>query len=203
MQECNSVLRRRRLPMVDQEEVRDLGRLFGEPLHRVFDVKAGGSILEYRWRKDSDRRAEMVFAVQGPGEQLWLHTKHQYEQPIFRLPTGGIEWDETVYAALQREVAEEIGLEMDIQRFVALIEYRFHRHDSVARFASYLFLLRNVHGRLVAVDNEEVAEFRSVLPRQLPQVAADLRNIIGIRREWGHWRAIAHDILYEVLIGGS
>lgn len=189
--------------MVDQSEIRELSRLYGVPLHKQYDVKAGGSILQYRWRKDSDRRAEVVFAIQGPGEQLWLHTKHSYEYPIYRLPTGGVDWDERVEDALRREVAEETGLtSLKIQRFVALIEYRFHRNDSHTRFASYLFLLQNMNGKLMAPDNsDEVAEFRPLLPRQLPQASADLRNLIGKRREWGHWRAIAHDVLYESLIG--
>jgi ADP-ribose pyrophosphatase YjhB (NUDIX family) len=170
-----------------------------------YDLKAGGSILKYRWRKDADRRAEVIFAIQGPGEQIWLHTKHRYNYPIYRLPSGGVEWEESVEGALRREIQEETALaSFKIQRFIGLLEYRFHHSDSYARFASYLFLVSNPHGKLVAPEgSDEVAEFRPILPRQLPQVSADLRNVIGDRREWGHWRAIAHDVLYEALVGGQ
>lgn len=214
--------------MVDPKEVSELTRAFGEPIRRIYDVKAGGSILRYRWRKDSDRRAEVIFAIQGPGERIWLHTKHRYERPMFRLPTGGIEWDESVMDALMREVKEEAGVAVEVQRFVALLEYHFYQvgpqergltagnvhpksgHQTEledacdttttrAKFASYLFLLKNLDGELIAHNNEEVAEFKPVLPRQLTQIAADLCNIMGERREWGHWRAISHDVLYEAM----
>lgn len=228
-----------RYPMVDPREVGKLASLYGEPIRRCYDVRAGGSILEYRWRKDSDRRAEVVFAIQGPGEQIWLHTKHQYERPMFRLPTGGIEWEESVLDALLREVEEEAGVQVEIQRFAGLVEYQFYQVSpneqgasaeyvrpsstaqqrptgqgsmlrsssqqgteptlTSAKFASYIFLLKNLEGRLVAHNNEEVAEFKSIMPSHLPGVSAGLRNVIGPRREWGHWRAIAHDVLYEAL----
>ena len=189
----------RRRPMVDPAEVRRLASLYGIPSHRKYDVPAGGSILKHRWRKEVDRRAEVVFAIQGPGEQIWLHTKHQYDQPTYRLPSGGIELHEPVVDALLREVDEETSLSVEITRFISLIEYTFHKDDSVAHFASYLFLLKNKSGHPPRADDDEVAEFRSILPSQLPQVSADLRNIIGERRFWGHWRALPHDVLHETL----
>lgn len=226
MQNHNFPLCGQRRPMVDQDEVCELASAFGKPIRRLYEVKAGGSILEYRWRKDSDRRGEVIFAIQGPGEQIWLHTKHRYERPLFRLPTGGIELNEPVVDALLREVEEEAGVAVEIERFVALLEYQFYQvapqeqgvaADNVhlkkqaqideqsepsitrAKFVSYLFLVKNLDGRLIAHNNDEVAEFKPILPRQLSQVAADLRNVLGPRREWGHWRAISHDVLYEAM----
>ena len=106
---------------------------------------------------------------------------------------------ETVVDAMLREVDEETGLVVEIVRFIGLIEYTFHRHDSVAHFASYLFLLKNRSNRPPRPDGDEVSEFRSILPSQLPQVSANLRNIMGERRYWGHWRALPHDVLYDAL----
>lgn len=199
MNVVNPAVRSSRMPMIDEEEVNRLASQFGEPLRRTYDVQAAGTTLEQRWRTDSDRRAEVVFAIQGPGKCIWLHTKHNYPHPIFRLPSGGIDWDERVLDALHREVEEETGLEVVVDRFVALLHYRFHRGASVAHFASYLFLVQNLEGNLENQTNAEVAEFRSILPCQLPQVAADLRNILGERRAWGHWRALAHDVLSEIM----
>lgn len=224
----SSTLCGQRRPMIDESEVGELAETYGVPIRRRYEVKAGGSILQYRWRKDTDRRAEVIFAIQGPGEQIWLHTKHRYERPMFRLPTGGIDWDEPVLAALLREIKEEAGVAVKVERFVALLEYQFyqvgaqateravggtqsqapnqgHLEDAPepsgtrAGFASYLFLVKNLDGQLAAHDNEEVAEFKPIMPRQLIQVAADLRNVLGPRREWGHWRAISHDVLYEAM----
>ncbi|MBV7335400.1 NUDIX hydrolase [Chloroflexi bacterium TSY] len=193
--------------MIDETEVDDLARKYGEPLRHTFDLEATGTILTHRWRIDSDRRAEVIFAIQGPGEQLWLHTKHSYPRPMFRLPSGGIDWDETVVDALFREIEEETRLPVIIQRFVALVTYRFHRHAAIShrpttQFASYLFWLQNINGSPKPGDNEEVADFKPILPSQLPEVVSDLRNIWGDRRSWGQWRALAHDVLFDYMKSG-
>ncbi|MEZ4658318.1 MAG: NUDIX hydrolase [Caldilineaceae bacterium] len=196
----NPAVRTSRKPTIDEEEVQRLASQFGEPLRRTYDVQAAGTTLEQRWRTDSDRRAEVIFAIQGPGKGIWLHTKHNYPHPIFRLPSGGIDWDESVLDALHREIDEETGLStITVERFVALLHYRFHRGPSVVHFASYLFLVQNLGSKLENHSNAEVAEFRAVLPCQIPQAAADLRNILGERRAWGHWRALAHDVLHEMM----
>ena len=195
-------------PMIDEDEVRGIVRRYGEPIRRVYDLCAQGTVSPHRWRANSDRRAEVIFAIQGPGEQIWLHTKHNYPRPMFRLPTGGIERDEEVLSALLREIDEETGLSVTIQRFVALLEYRFHSKNqhgenqgkrSIGTFASYIFLVQNEMGEPVCEGNNEVAEFKPILPCQLAEVAANLRNIYGERRAWGHWRAIAHEVLDEAL----
>jgi hypothetical protein len=39
-----------------------------------------------------------------------------------------------------------------------------------------------------------------VLPSQIGQMALDLRSMIGDRRAWGQWRALAHDLVYDTLL---
>ncbi|MFN2166209.1 MAG: hypothetical protein ACK2U9_08085, partial [Anaerolineae bacterium] len=71
----------------------------------------------------------------------------------------------------------------------------------IAHFASYVFHLVASPGMPVPHTTEQISEFRAVLPGQLAQVAADLRNLIGDRRGWGQWRALAHDLVYRHLTG--
>jgi 8-oxo-dGTP pyrophosphatase MutT (NUDIX family) len=104
-----------------------------------------------------------------------------------------------VEEALLREVYEETALPVQIQRFVGLIEYRFHYGGSTVRFASYVFHLYSVGGKPVCHEGELISEFRAVLPGQILQMAVDLRNLLGNRRAWGQWRALAHDLVYEHL----
>ena len=88
-----------------------------------------------------------------------------------------------------------------VERFVGVIDYRFRHMDSFAYFASYVFHLRCGSGQPQPHADENISEFRTVLPCQLPQIAADLRNMIGDRRGWGQFRAIPHDLVYERLSG--
>ena len=189
------------LPMVGAEEVAELAARFGNPQHCTFSIQADEYIYSYRWRKDSDRRAEVVFAIGDAQGRVWVHAKSHYPSHIFRLPSGGIHWDEPVEAALLREVEEETHLTVSIRQFVGIIEYRFQRYDSTVLFASYVFLLDSDGAIPQPGGGEMISEFRAILPCQLSQVALDLRNLIGDRRAWGQWRALAHDLVHDHLCG--
>ncbi len=190
-----------RRPMISTEEVRELADRYGPPARRSFKIQADDYIRSYRWRRDSDRRAEVIFAIEDPLGRIWVHSKANYPAHIFRLPSGGVDWEETVVDALYREVDEETSLGIRIHRFVGLIEYRFVDGDAVAHFASYVFHVRAGPEQPVPHGTEEITAFRSVLPGQLAQTAADLRNLFGDRRGWGQWRALAHDLVSDHLTG--
>lgn len=187
------------LPIIDTDEVEAIAQQYGEPRRRAFKIQADDYIRAYRWRKDIDRRAEVVFAIEDAQGHIWLHAKTHYPRHVFRLPSGGIHWDERVLAALYREVEEETHLAVALQRFIGIIEYQFVDGDNVAHFASYVFHLTAGLERPVAHSREQISEFRAVLPGQLAQTAADLRNLFGDRRGWGQWRALAHDLVYRHL----
>jgi ADP-ribose pyrophosphatase YjhB (NUDIX family) len=186
-------------PMICEEEVGELVRRYGAPLRRSFTVQADEYIRSYRWRADSDRRAEVVFVIQDPTDKIWLHAKAHYPGHIFRLPSGGIGWDETVYDALLREVEEETCLCVEIRRFIGLIEYRFQHNGSTVKFASYIFQLFCGSATPTLPACGEISAFRAVAPSQLSQITVDMRNMLGDRRGWGQWRALAHDLVYDVL----
>ena len=85
-----------RRPMICEDEVQHLAALYGEPVRGTFSIQADEYIRAYRWRKDIDRRAEVVFAIQDERKRIWLHAKAHYPSHIFRLPSGGVNWDEPI-----------------------------------------------------------------------------------------------------------
>jgi ADP-ribose pyrophosphatase YjhB (NUDIX family) len=106
-----------------------------------------------------------------------------------------------VIDALHREIKEETELEFSVESFTGLIEYRFIADDKVAHFASYVFVVSAGEEEPRPHPSENISEFRAVLPSQIAQAAAELRNLINDRRGWGQWRALAHDLVYEHLSG--
>jgi ADP-ribose pyrophosphatase YjhB (NUDIX family) len=185
--------------MVNDAEVEELAARYGAPVRRFSHIHADDYIRAYRWRADSDRRAEVVFAIQDPAGKIWVHAKPHYPGHIFRLPSGGVKWNEQVQDALLREVEEETGLPVSIRRFLGLIEYCFYDGSSTANFASYVFLLKSSGASPRLPADGEISAFRAVLPFQLLQLSAEMRNMVGDRRGWGQWRAEVHDLVYEVL----
>jgi ADP-ribose pyrophosphatase YjhB (NUDIX family) len=187
--------------MISEEEVSELTARYGAPVRRFAHVQADEYIRTYRWRKDSDRRAEVVFAIQDPAGRIWVHAKPHYPGHIFRLPSGGVEWCERVQDALLREVVEETGLAVYIRRFLGVLEYCFFDGTAKAKFASYVFLLGSDGTPPQLPEDGEISAFRTILPSQLLQLSADMRNMGGDRRGWGQWRALVHDLVYDILTG--
>ncbi|MBW7883906.1 MAG: NUDIX hydrolase [Caldilineaceae bacterium] len=186
--------------MVEEDEVSQLEQRYGSAVRSTYTLQADDYIRRYRWRPDSDRRAEVVFAIQDPAERIWLHAKAHYPAHIYRALSGGVHWDEAVETALFREVKEETSLECSIERFLGLLIYKFHFQEETAEFASYVFHLRADFSQPVCVRDNEISAFRAVLPRQLSDVSNDLRNLIGDRRVWGQWRALSVDLIYRQLV---
>jgi ADP-ribose pyrophosphatase YjhB (NUDIX family) len=190
-----------RLPMIVSNEVAELSARYGTPVQRTFSVQADEYIYSYRFNKTIDRRAEVVFAIEDDCGQVWVHTKSSYPPHIFRLPTGGIHWDELVLDGLLREVREETGLPVEIKRFLGIIDYQFWHGKRMVPFASYVFHLRATCVDCPSIqEGEPISEFRAVSPRQMRQLAVNLRSLAGVRRAWGQWRALAHDLVYDTLL---
>ena len=187
------------LPMIDAQEVAMLAACYGLPIQRSYVLEADDYIRGYRWSKEPDRRAEVVFAILRPDDTVLLHTKANYPSHIFRLLSGGIGMDETVLDALWREVAEETALPCIVEGFLGLLTYQFHYQGELAYFASYVFTLRTDFTEPVCERDDEVSGFRPVLPSQLLDVSNELRNMMGNRHCWGQWRALAVDLVYEQL----
>ena len=185
-------------PMICHTELEELAQHYGSPLRRTYAIEADEYIRSYRWKPQSDRRAEVVFAMQDSTDRLWMHCKAHYPTHLSRLPSGGVGWDESIHDALLREIDEETGLTVSIQRFVGLLEYHFHSNGSVAKFASYIFHVRCTCPPSLP-NSGEIHAFRAIRPSQLLQLTVDMRNMMGDRRGWGQWRSLAHDVVYDYL----
>jgi ADP-ribose pyrophosphatase YjhB (NUDIX family) len=182
--------------MIDESEVAAIAGRYGQPLRRQVACEIGEELFLTRFMRASDRRGEVVLAIERPNGQLLLHRKAHYAAEHFRLPTGGVNLGEPVLDAALRETAEETGLAVRVQRFLAVIEYTL-RFDAIRLpFVSYLFHLREIGGRL-SLDGGEAEDFRECAPAELPAIAAALCSIPGERGYWGRWRAVAHEVAAE------
>jgi len=179
--------------------MRILTAKFGKPVHRRVTIETDDYLAAQRWRAVPDRRGEVIFVIRQPNGEILLHSKQRYEQPIYRLPTGGIDPSEAVEDALLREVEEETGQSVIIRRFLAILNCHFHRNGSSVPFTSYLFYLESRTCLLDPDVDDEAAEFRTVPVQRMGQVAANLRSLNGRRRGWGYWRSLAHDLVHDLL----
>lgn len=191
-----------RLACVDEAEYAELEKAFGPCARRAYEILTSGADFDEWTRKlAKDRRAEVGMVIVNPTGQVLTHTKSFYPAGAFRIPTGGVGPDERVLDALRREVWEETGLEAEVQRLLAAIEYRFTDGAREVRFATYLFLLHaDGHEPRAQDAGEDIAEFVWTDVPGLQRIAAQLESLPGRWNEWGRFRALAHRVAAETLL---
>jgi 8-oxo-dGTP pyrophosphatase MutT (NUDIX family) len=185
---------------VDERELEQVAAAYGQPEMRTIEMEGDEYLFATRLYRSQDRRGEVVLAVERPARCVLLHRKGWYEPEVYRLLSGGIGLDEAVEATLARELEEETGLTLHTTHFLGVLDCRIHYASEEISFVSYVFHLPRTEGLLRLPRTEDIIDFREVPIADLPAVAEDLRRVPPPRTGWGHWRAIAHDFVYETLM---
>ena len=186
--------------LINPAEIEELARQYGPIERRSHSLEVGKKNFEYWRRALAKKRGEVIFVVERPAG-LILHTKDFYPAGTYRLPSGGVKWGESVLSALHREAQEEMGLEIEVERFLGLLEYELRCEKERLPFVSYVFLVRGSAGELAPQDEEErILSFRQVPLAGLAAAADSLRALEGDWRDWGEFRALAHDFVVEMLV---
>ena len=184
----------------------ELRKSFG-PFHQrhVDQLISSKAMLQMvKKMREKPRRGEVVMVVPNKQGHLWLHTKAFYPKGIYRLMTGGIDGGETPHKALKREVKEETGFKVKIDRCLAVVTYTLSDGVNTVPFASYAFLTTPTKGTPQPIDpNEAITAFQAVPAEALFATAQQLRSIEGDFADWGLFRAIAHEVVGEVLAENS
>lgn len=169
--------------------------------HKDLPISSQAMLYMLAKIKEKPRRGEVVMVVPNQVGHVWLHTKAFYPQGVYRLMTGGIDFGEVPHKALQREVHEETGFEVEIERCLAVITYTLSGAGERVPFASYIFLTSTTAGRPVPTDpNEAITDFWAVPPPRLFDAARQLRSLDGEFADWGAFRAVAHQVAGECLV---
>jgi 8-oxo-dGTP pyrophosphatase MutT (NUDIX family) len=174
---------------------------YGEPLRwsRALDISRG-KLSEWS-SKFAERHGEIVLAIPRPGDCALLHTKDFYPKGAFRLPSGGIELGERVEDAARREIREETGFDVALARLLGIIEYELCNVDEDKRiaFVSYVWLTGESCAPPCARDaSERISAFREVEWHELARIADELENLPDDWRDWGRFRAFAHQLIYDL-----
>jgi len=186
--------------LISPEEIEELSRQYGPIERHSYSLEVGKRNFG-DWRRElaEKRRGEVVFVVRRPAGVI-LHTKSFYPPGTYRLPSGGVRWGESVLSALHREAQEEMGLEIEVERFLGLLQYEFRCQEKTMPFVSYVFLVKEAGGELAPQDEKEgILSFRQVPLAELSAVADSLRAMEEDWRDWGEFRAIVHDFVVEMI----
>jgi NAD+ diphosphatase len=187
----------------DREEERALIAAYGPTKERECRLELDLIGFRLWWQATAlRRRAEVVMTVQRPDGRLLLHAKEHYPPDTYRLPSGGVQWGESILNALAREQMEELGLQLSPEAMPGIVRYTLHHQGKSIAFASYLFRLRAGENSLLLPQdaNEAITEFRWLELKDLPAVAESLRSSTHGWHNWGAFRAVVHDFLVDCIL---
>lgn len=156
-------------------------------------LSADPAFVEHMERVIQDRAGEVVLVVRRPDGRLLLHTKSFYPTGTWRLPSGGINRGEHPEAAARREIAEETGLPVQLERLLGRLTYTICGETARIPFTSYVFLAATPGGEPAVHDAaEQICGYRWVLPEELGEIAHQLGHLPPDWHSWGYFRSLAH-----------
>jgi 8-oxo-dGTP pyrophosphatase MutT (NUDIX family) len=159
-----------------------------EPLAWEGEVSADEFALAGR---SPERRHDVTFFVFDGGARLALIRKPQYAPGLWRPPGGGVRPEEEFVAGVRREAIEELGIEIELERFLVSSEARFQCADGVIDWRTHVFSARTEAERLDPLDRREIAEARWGSAEEL---AGPLRtSMLETGRALWRYRVALHD----------
>jgi ADP-ribose pyrophosphatase YjhB (NUDIX family) len=144
-----------------------------------------------------ERRHDVTFFVFDPGGRLALIQKPSYPEGAWRPPGGGVEPGERFETGVEREALEELGIRIELDRFLVSSEATFRRDGGVIDWRTHVFSARTDEEELAPIDTHEISAARWGTSEEL---AGPIRaRLLETGRALWRYRVALHDAALEQL----
>lgn len=182
---------------VKAEEIVRMEHLYGTPDEERITVEMGDREWSLLKRTQTRGRAHDVTLYVRRGDDLAVIAKHSYPPGVFRAPSGGVMPEESMEEGIAREVSEELGITIRLQRYLLREKVDFRHHDDSVLWTTHVFTAEPLAIELAPTDHNEIREARWVSLRELSgpiAKALDASHSAGLR-----YRAYLHRRVMETL----
>jgi ADP-ribose pyrophosphatase YjhB (NUDIX family) len=107
-----------------------------------------------------ERRHDVTFFVFDPQGRLALIQKPSYPLTVWRPPGGGVRPEEAFERGVQREALEELGVHIELERFLVSSEATFRCAEGVIDWRTHVFSARTDAEELDPIDTREISAAR-------------------------------------------
>ena len=136
------------------------------------------------------RRHDFTFFVFNR-DRLALIEKPQYPPGIWRPPGGGVRAGENVVDGIRREALEELGVEIELERYLVASEARFRFGGETIEWRTHVVSARTADDELAPQDTVEISGARW---GTLEELGGPLRErLLGTGRALWRYRVALHD----------
>ena len=169
---------------------------YGEPrpLHWDGEVTAQEFALA---GSSPGRRHDVTFFVFDPGDRLALIQKPSYPDGVWRPPGGGVRPGEEFELGVQREAREELGIHIELERFLVSSEATFRGPDTSIDWRTHVFSASTDEEQLDPIDTHEISAARWGSAEEL---GGPIRaRLVGTGRALWRYRVALHDAALAAL----
>lgn len=174
---------------LDKKDLFSIIEKYGEPKRRHFSADFLDFECELVRQSVSKGRNHDITCFIRDGSEYVVIQKHAYANSgIFRAPSGGANFGESIEVAAKREMQEETGLEIRLLRFVLDLTLDVKCSEGVIPWRSLVFLAEPVGGEMIPQDTFEIYEVRRMSKEALLN---DIEERM-IESGWGGFRYRAY-----------
>jgi ADP-ribose pyrophosphatase YjhB (NUDIX family) len=169
---------------------------YGEPRPLQWD----GEVSEHEFElagSSPERRHDVTFFVFDPRGRLALIQKPSYPEGVWRPPGGGVRPGEEFERGVQREAREELGVHIELERFLVSSEATFRGPDGTIDWRTHVFSARTDEELLDPIDTHEISAARWGSTQEL---AGPIRTrLLETGRALWRYRVTLHDSALDEL----
>lgn len=178
------------------EEIEELEELYGQPEELEFgEIEMQEDEFWLLKKSMEGGRAHDVTAFIFIDGRVVGIQKPVHPPGVYRAPSGGVKPGEDMEEGIKREIYEETGLKIEIDRYLLRIKPTF-THDNERRdWTSHIFLARKTGGKLGPKDTDEIKDVRLVPVEELQNEIR--KKMVETRRGGLIYRARLTDAFLE------
>lgn len=184
---------------IDDRVLGPIRARYGEPRVLPLEIAISKAERDLIFASTRDgRRHDVTFFVLR-GSEVALIQKPHYEPGLWRPPGGGIKRDETFDEGSKREALEELGVEIELDRYLVVTDVTFNYENESIPWQTHVFSATSPSATLDPVDVKEISAARW---GSLDELSGPIReHLMATGRALWRYRVALHDAAIEALTG--
>ena len=188
---------------VTDDMIAEMQARFGRPAHKSFRFETPE--FDYIRSTQTNGRNHDVTIYMVKDGKVAVIAKHFYPPDLYRAPSGGLKPGENFITGTKREMREEIGCDIEPERFLLTTSVDFIRQgikadipdeNDIIHWRSFVFLARYLSGDFRFTDKREI---RGVRLADWSEFDGFCRTMRTLSKGGFHYRAALHEAVMDTL----
>ncbi len=149
---------------VTDEMISKMENLYGVPARKTFTISTPIKEFDFIRSTQTHGRNHDITVYMVKEDKVAVIAKHFYPSDLYRAPSGGLKPGEDFVTGTGREMTEEIGCRIELERFLLRTAVDFVREGAaeppdeadIIHWRSFVFLARYLSGDFEFTDKREI-----------------------------------------------